>query len=124
QSYRSFEDIEKLVEKNNDLSVVPVQPLYLSLSSTSSDQLAVILTKMSEEQRQAMLDLDFWNKDVVDIEGMGRWVEAYSKCKEEKIVFEFAKSEDFLLYIKSRLSIHTFDVEEPEYPDHDYYFLT
>lgn len=124
QSYRNFEDIEKLIEKSGDLSMVPVQPLYLSIRSTESDQLALILPKMSPSQRQTMVDLDFWKRDVVDVEGMSTWLEAYSKCEEEEIVSEFARSEDFLLYIKSRLNIYTFDVEDPEYPDHDYYFLT
>lgn len=124
QSYRNFEDIEKLVEKSKDLSMIPVQPLYLAIRSTGSDQLATILPRLSEEQRQVMVDLDFWKKDVVDIDGMSTWIEAYSKCKDEKVVTDFAKGEDFLLYLKSRLNIQTFDVEDPLYPDHDYYFLT
>lgn len=124
QAYKSFDEISKLVEDGNDLSVIPVQPLYMAIKSTPSDELALILPKMSQEQRQAMIDLDLWQRDVVDVESFGIWLEAYAKCKEETIVSEFAESEDFLLYIKSRLSIQTFDVEDPIYPDHDYYFLT
>lgn len=124
QAYKNFDEISKLVENGNDLSAIPVQPLYMAIKSTPSDELALILPKMSQEQRQAMIDLDLWRKDVVDVNNFGVWLEAYSKCSDESIVSEFAESEDLLLFLKSRLSIQTFDVEDPMYPDHDYYFLT
>ncbi|MCO4753132.1 MAG: hypothetical protein KC478_01555 [Bacteriovoracaceae bacterium] len=124
RSYKSFEDIEKLVETGLDLSNIPVQPLYVSLLSAPSEQVATILPKLSKDQRQALLDLDLWNKDAVDVFSFEYWVEVYSKTREDELIKEFVHSEDFLLYLKSRVNIHTFDVEDPQYPDHDNYFLT
>lgn len=124
KSYNNFEDIERLVEKGMDLSNVPLQPLYVSLLQAPSEQLANVLPKLSSEQRQAILDLDLWNRDTVDVFNFEYWLEVYSKCKDDSIVKEFVENEDFLLYLKSRVNVHTFDAEDPEYPDHDNYFLT
>jgi hypothetical protein len=124
QSYRKFEDIEKLVDSGMDLSMVPIQPLYVSLQTTSSDQIAHILPKLSPDQRQALRDIDLWQKDTIDPEAALRWVDIYAKCPDDKIILEYVRSEDFLIALKNQFTIQTFDVEEPEYPDGDNYFLT
>ena len=124
QAYNKFEDIEKLVESGGDLSMIPIQPLFVSLQNTSKDQFALILPKLSHDQRQALRDIDLWQKDIIDPEAANFWLEVYSKCPDEDIQLEFIKSEDFLLSIKNQLSISTFDVEDPLYPDDDNYFLT
>jgi hypothetical protein len=124
QSYKKFEDIEKLVESGMDLSMIPVQPLYISLQSTSADHVAQILPKLSSEQRQALRDIDLWQKDAVDTKSAMYWFEVYSKCPSDDVVLEYVKSEDFLLSFKNQFTIQTFDVEDPLYPDGDNYFLT
>lgn len=124
KSYNTFNDIEKLVEIGTDLSMIPVQPLYVSLVSSSSDQVAKILTKLSPDQRQAMIDLDLWSKDQIDVVAFEFWIEVYSKVQDLEFTKEFVSSDDFLMYLKSRVNIWTFDTEDPLYPDHDYYFLT
>jgi hypothetical protein len=124
KSYQKFEDIEKLVEVGTSLVNIPVQPLYMAIHTTSADQVANILPKLSSTQRQVMLDLDLWKRDVVNVDDFEFWIEAYTKCKDDQIVQGFVNTEDFLLYLRSRVNIWTFDVEDPEYPDHDYYFLT
>lgn len=124
QAYKKFEDIEKLVDSGMDLSMVPVQPLYVSLQTTSSDQIAQILPKLSSDQRQALRDIDLWQKDVIDPNAAYHWLEIYSKCPDDEIILEFVKSEDFLLSLKNQFTIQTFDVEDPMYPDGDNYFLT
>lgn len=123
-SYRAYEDIEKLVEKGINLASVPVQPLYISLQKASSDQVALVLSKLSKDQRQCFLDLDLWNKDTVDIDSFENWIEVYSKCKDDEIVKEFVQTDEFLTYLKARVNLYTFDTEDPQYPDHDFYFLT
>lgn len=124
QAYKKFEDIERLVDGGMDLSMVPIQPLYVSLQTTSSDQIAAILPKLSEEQRQALRDIDLWKKDQIDPQSAMHWLEIYSKCEDDRIVLEFVKSEDFLLSIKNQFTVQTFDTEDPMYPDNDNYFLT
>lgn len=124
KSYRTYEDIEMLVEVESDLSMVPIQPLYISLLASPTDQIALILPKLSKRQRQAFIDLDLWVKDKVDVNSFEYWIEVYSKVKDLALTQNFVSSEDFLLYLKSRVNIHTFDTEDPMYPDHDYYFLT
>lgn len=124
QAYKKFEDIEKLVEGGRDLSMIPIQPLYVSLQNTSNDQVAAILPKLSPEQRQALRDIDLWQKDTVDPEAVYYWLDVYSKCPDDAVILEFLKSEDFLLSMKNQFDIATFDAEDPQYPDDDNYFLT
>ena len=124
QAYKKFEDIEKLVEGGGDLSMIPVQPLYVSLQTTSKDQVANILPKLSSEQRQALRDIDLWQKDIIDPQAAFYWMEIYSKCPSDEVILEYVQSEDFLLCMKNQFTIDTFDVEDPMYPDDDNYFLT
>lgn len=124
QAYKKFEDIEKLVEAGMDLSMIPIQPLYVSLQNTEPDQVAMILPKLSSEQRQALRDIDFWQKDTVDPNSVYHWIEVYSKVRDEEVILEFVKSEDFLLAFKNQFTIQTFDAEDPMYPDGNNYFLT
>ena len=124
QAYKKFEDIEKLVEGGGDLSMVPIQPIYVSLQNTSKEQVALILPKLSAEQRQALRDIDLWQKDVVDPQAACYWMEVYAKVADDEVILEYVKSEDFLLSMKNQFTIDTFDVEDPMYPDDDNYFLT
>lgn len=124
QSYRSLDDIEKLVETGVSLSVIPIQPLYMSLRSSSKDQVALLLPKLSQDQRQALLDIDIWKKEELDPQAALWWIDVYGSCPDEQVRYEYAQSEDFLLTIKNQCMIQTFDAEEPEYPESDNYFLT
>ncbi|MBY0516009.1 MAG: hypothetical protein K2P81_03800, partial [Bacteriovoracaceae bacterium] len=124
QSYKKFEDIEKLVEVGSDLSAIPVQPLFMALKASSKDQVSLILPKLSEEQRQALLDIDIWRRDEIDPAAANWWLDVYGHCADQEIRSAFAKSEDFLLSIKNQCTIQIFDAEEPEYPESDNYFLT
>lgn len=124
QAYKKFEDIEKLVDSGIDLSMIPIQPLYVSLQTTSSDQIAAILPKLSTEQRQALRDIDLWKKDTIDPEAAYHWLDIYSKCPDEAVILEFIKSKDFLLSLKNQFTIQTFDAEDPMYPEGNNYFLT
>ncbi len=124
QAYKKFEDIERLVDGGMDLSMIPIQPLYVSLQQTSSDQIAQILPKLSSEQRQALRDIDLWQKDEIDPNAAYHWIDIYSKVSDDKVILEFVKSEDFLLSMKNQFIVQTFDVEDPMYPDEDNYFLT
>jgi hypothetical protein len=123
-AYRSLEDIEKLVEKGSDLSAIPIQPLFMAAKAATSDQLATLLPRFSEEQRQAMLDLDLWKKDEIDYQSGVWWLEVYSRCPDDHLRAHFAQSEDFLLLLKNQCTIQTFDAEDPHYPESDSYFLT
>lgn len=124
QAYKTFEDIEKLVDGGRDLSMIPIQPLYVSLQNTSKELVASILPKLSPDQRQALRDVDLWQKDELDPSSGLYWLDVYSKCNNDEVVLEYVKSEDFLLLMKNQFTIQTFDVEDPMYPESDNYFLT
>ncbi|MDO9182684.1 MAG: DUF6178 family protein [Bacteriovorax sp.] len=123
-AYTNLDQIEKYVEESSDLSMLPVQPIYLALRKLPIDKVAEYLPKFSKEQRAVFMDIDLWNKDEIDIEHFSYWIEAYSMVASDEVKKDFVESEQFLLFLKSKFNIWTFDAEEPEYPDHDNYFLT
>lgn len=122
--YREFDHVIKLVENPNDLSVLPVQPVYLALKSLPIEKVAELLPRFSKEQRAIFLDIDLWVKDEIDVHHFPFWLLAYNQTLDEEVKKDFVTSEQFLLYLKSKFNIWTFDVEDPNYPDHDNYFLT
>jgi hypothetical protein len=123
-AYTHLDQIEKYVEESSDLSALPVQPVYLALRKLPFDKVAEYLPKFSKEQREVFLDIDLWQKDEIDIEHFTYWLKAYSMTDSDEVKKDFVSSEQFLLYLKSKFNIWTFDAEDPNYPDHDNYFLT
>lgn len=123
-SYREFDQIEKLVENRHDLSVLPVQPVYLALKTLPIEKVAELLPRFSKEQREIFLDIDLWQKDEIDLHHFPFWLMAYNLVQDDDVKRDFITSEQFLLFMKSKFNIWTFDAEDPQYPDHDNYFLT
>lgn len=125
QAYgNNIEDLEKYDNSTQAITQMPAWPIYHSLRASSPMQAASFLPRLSFEQRQFLNDIDLWDKDVVNVADFEFWIEAYTLCEDEEVQAEFVKSEDFLLYLKARVNIWTFDTEDPQYPDHDHYFLT
>lgn len=124
ESYRSLDQINSLVENNQDLAPLPVQPLYLAIKSLPADEVASYLPRLSKDQRIAFLDIDLWKRDELDVEQFHYWIQAYTETSNEEVKLEFVKSDQFAIFLKGKFNIWTFDAEEPEYPEHDNYFLT
>ncbi len=124
EHYRTLDQIESLSDASADLAPLPVQPLYLALKSLSAGEVSEFLPRLSREQRTAFLDIDLWKRDDLDVDQFPYWLMAYHQTESDDLKFEFAKSDQFSLFLKGKFNIWTFDVEDPEYPDHDNYFLT
>lgn len=123
-AYNHLDQIEKYVEGATDLSVLPVQPIYLALRKLPLEKVAEYLPKFSKEQREVFMDIDLWQRDEIDVEHFTFWLQAYSLVDSDEVKQDFVTSEQFLLFLKSRFNVWTFDAEDPNYPDHDNYFLT
>jgi len=124
ENYTTVDKIDNLLQSGQDLSLLPVQPLYVALKNLSVEEVSKSLIRLSPEQRELFLDLDLWVKDSLDISSFTFWICAYHLCQDEEVKTEFVKSAEFALFLKAKFNIWTFDVEEPEYPDHDNFFLT
>ena len=109
-AYLSLDQIEKYVEESSDLSVLPVQPIYLALRKLPFDKVAEYLPKFSKEQRAVFMDIDLWNKDEIDIEHFNYWIQAFAIVESDEVKKDFVESEQFLLFLKKVfqfLQIHT-----------------
>lgn len=121
-SYGNIDSISALAQHGN-LKNFPIQPVYFALKNSTNDEVAEYLEKLSEEQRTYLLDIDLWVKDELDPSSFERWLDIYDKADED-LRNEFLSSEQFALYFKGILTISTFDVEDPLYPEHENFFLT
>ncbi len=122
--YSSIDSIEQYLQEGMDLVHHPIQPLYVGLKSLAPEVAAQYLDRFSPEQRKIFMDIDLWQRDNIAPTDFGYWLKAYEHCQDDEIRYSFIKSNEFLLWLKSRVNIWTFDVEDPLYPDHDNYFLT
>ena len=123
KSYIGIDKIVSLIEDGSELNNIPMHPLYMSIRSLPIEQKGLLLPRLSKEQRQALLDIDLWNKDYVNVTDFSTWLYVYATANDE-LKYEFVKSPEFALFLKARFNIWTFDAEDPQYPDHDYYFLS
>ena len=103
---------------------LPVQPVYEYMSRLTADQAGELIPCLTNEMKQVILDLDLWQKDNIDPQNFGFWIESFEKCGHLESQEKFVQDPQFGLYLKSVFNIHSFDVENPLYPEHDNYFLT
>ena len=122
--YTSIADLERISMSSEELALVPLQPLYLVLKNAAAEQVAEFLPKLQKQQREVLLDIDLWQKDRIDITPYLNWMKIYDSCPDQRIRKEFVETDGFLLFLKARFNIWSFDYEEPNYPDHDNYFIT
>ncbi|MEE3079907.1 MAG: DUF6178 family protein [Bdellovibrionota bacterium] len=124
KAYTSLEVIENFIKERKSLENLPVQPLYTTFKNLPIEIKSHAMSLLSKEQREVFYDLDLWKKDILDIHSFTDMVKTISKSPDESLRLEFSKSSELALFLKGRFNIWTFDVEDPLYPDHDYYFLT
>ncbi|MBL6991051.1 MAG: hypothetical protein ISR65_14795 [Bacteriovoracaceae bacterium] len=124
ECYTSLEAIEQNVQAGMDLSAHPIDPLYQVLKTLPAELVSGVLDKLSKEQRESFLDLDLWQKDQLDLDSFTYWLQVYIHSTNEEIKQEFVTSDHFALFLKGRVNIWTFDAEDPNYPEHDCFFLT
>ena len=116
-------DVARLVEEGAPLARVPVPALLAAIKDADPESLPAHLEGTTREQRQALLDIDAWRKDDVDMGSLHFWTRAHLGAKEA-LRREFSRSPSFALFLKGALALSTFDMEDPAYPDHDDHFLT
>lgn len=124
ENYRDLELISRVKQDAKDLAHIPARPLYLQMKKLGPKAVGKLLPYLGANQRSYCLDIDLWEKDDLDLEQFVFWPLSYAECQDLDVQAEFAASEQFLLFIKGVFNIYTFDVEDPQYPEHDHYFLT
>lgn len=106
---------------------------FSALASTEEKQLALPL--LNRTQRKFLRNHQVWNRDEISLLEVEAYINELQNIvpsllsnkdasKEQQVLEEFLQSEDFLLYLKAKYTISTFDPEFPDYPEHDHYFLT
>ena len=121
--YSDEVSIDQLAHREGGLKNAPLQSIYTALKALDPIDCHPWLNQLTRNQRQALLDIDLWKKDNLDIESFHFWPGAYREADFD-LRLEFAKSSDFALFLKGKFNIQTFDLEDPQYPEHDNYFLT
>ena len=85
RSYVTLDHLKSLIEKDQNFSYLPVQPLYLLLRDSSPREVAEYLPLLSKQQREFCLDLDLWHKDELDVASFQFWFETYAQTDDEDL---------------------------------------
>lgn len=121
----SFNSLVKAIEAGHNITNLPILPLYNLTNTLSTDELGLLLPVLTKAQRQALFDLDLWQKDQFNIKNFYTWLGAFTQIKNnDELKIEFVKSSEFLLFLKLHFTISTFDIDDPEYPEHENFFIT
>ena len=123
---KAYYDISNMSDmfKEGTSEFLPVQPVRDYIKRLSPEQIAELIPFLPKTIKTVILDLDLWHKDNISPESFESWIESFSKCPDLDSKEEFVKDPQFALYLKAVFNIHSFDVEDPQYPEHDNYFLT
>ncbi|MDA8792327.1 DUF6178 family protein [Bacteriovoracaceae bacterium] len=124
QAYSGIKELETISRDVGSFSSLPIQPVYTAFKQLNPQEASKLLSKSSQEQREAFRQLDLWDRDIVSVKEFEYWLETVICTKDLPLIAEFSLSEEFAVYLKSICHISTFDVEDPQYPEHNYYFLT
>jgi hypothetical protein len=98
-------------------------PLIVDLASASTQDAVSLLSTLTSQERNALINLDVWEKDNFSPDSFNNWIVNFCNLPP-KLKLEFATSREFALYLKGVFNISTFDIENPDYPDHDDFFIT
>jgi len=97
---------------------LPEIELFLMVKKSGERDALELVSLTSPEQFQYLLDLDFWNKDQLDLGKATQWMGTLLECGEEK-VREFIQSTDpefIALLLKKFLHVMKFEGEPAEVP--------
>jgi hypothetical protein len=69
----SLQDLLTTAEKRSKIRRLPPPQLFFSIKELDDEQMTALIPHLTEAQWEAILDLDTWNKDEVDIAGFLSW---------------------------------------------------
>ena len=112
---------------------LPEIELFLMVKRSGERDALELVSLTTPEQFQYLLDLDFWNKDQLDLGKVAQWMGTLLECGEEKIE-EFIENTDpefIVLLLKKFLHVIKLEGEPAEEPaqaslftlDHQYYVI-
>lgn len=102
----------------------PLRVILANVELYSIEEVAQVISHLSPEKRQLLWDLDCWVKDELDPNRLEWWIQVMNLVTDDGVRVQFIQSEVFQLYLKGYFTISSFDDEEPEYPEHEHFFLT
>ena len=112
---------------------LPEIELFLMVKRSGERDALELVSLTTPEQFQYLLDLDFWNKDQLDLGKVAQWMGTLLECGEEKVQ-EFIQNTDpefIVLLLKKFLHVIKLEGEPAEEPaqaslftlDHQYYVV-
>lgn len=123
-AYDNPDHLRSLIASENGIQNIPIQPLYQALRNMNPQEKEELLPALTKSQRQNLYDIDLWQKDEIDVYHFQDWLFTIANVEDEDVRTEFLQSSEFVLFFKGRFNIYTFDAEDPEYPEHEHFFLT
>ncbi|MDH4467222.1 MAG: DUF6178 family protein [Bacteriovoracaceae bacterium] len=111
-------------QEKNEPSQWPVWKVAAFAITAGAEERANLFPLLNKTQRKFYFHLTLWKKDEILLDQIENHLKFLQEIGSSHLLDEFLTSEDFMLYLKSKYSISSFDLEDPNYPDHDEYFLS
>jgi hypothetical protein len=112
------------LDEVEDISKVNLRDLCSLMSTSNRDQIIHYLPQMTKTQRQGLMDMTLWASDSLLRDRIDFWLRAFQDQATLEAKEELVKSDIFPILLQEIASIYSFDVKDPEYPDHDHFFTT
>jgi hypothetical protein len=103
---------------------LPVQDLYYAIKEVGLADAQELVALATPEQVQGFVDLDVWERDHIDEERLGAWIETLAEAGFEKLgdVVEKLDSEVMALWLQRQARIYDLTIEQPpDEPEGHYY---
>jgi hypothetical protein len=115
-----------LDEPNADVLVpaLPVQDLYYAIKEVGLADAAELVALASPEQIRGFVDLDVWEKDVLDEQRLSSWLETLADAGPEKLAsaIESIDPEAIALWLQKQARVWDVTIEQaPDEPEGHYY---
>ena len=94
------------------VQALPPDELYWTVKQYGLEDALSIITMTSHEQFQYMIDLDCWQRDILDPAALARWYRLLSKCNENKVLEWFVRTDESLIVSTLQQFIHVEKIEE------------
>ncbi len=111
---------------------LPVQELYYAIKEVGLADATELVALATPEQVQGFVDLDAWERDHLDEQRVGAWIEALAEAGYEKLgaVVEALDPEMMALWLQRQVHVYDLTIEEPPqepeghfYPTPDRFYL-
>ncbi len=79
------------------VQALPEEEIYWTVKEIGPEDALPIISRLSFDQLQYIIDVDCWNKDLIDMAAVTRWLRMMLRCREENVLEWVTRTDDGFL---------------------------